>query len=215
MGGDFVDYLDLLPVTTGFFAKDVHLVVSTRNCKHVSDLAPADFPEGYFFRNFNLFSDPVIFFVVDVSPDFDGAVFATAGDSLVQHSNIVAPGHISDPVGVFPDFCEFNVLVDEFEKVYCVVISTAHEPFGRELELLWHNRVGFILYERVDALHKNGRLGRWTPAYAVYALFVSYEIVNFVQLIITATLEHYNAALSGSRSQNQSILPRSPRDAIH
>jgi len=207
--------LDLLPVTAGLFAEDVHLVVSTRNGKHVTDLAPADFPEGYFFRNFNLFSDPVIFFVVDVSPDFDGAVFTTAGDSLVQHSNIVAPGHISDPVGVFPDFCKFNVLIDEFEKVYCVVISTTHESFSREFELFWHNRVGFILYKRVDALHKNGRLGRWTPAYAVYALFVSYEIVNFVQFFITATLKHYDAALSGSRSQNQSILPRSPRDAIH
>ena len=128
---NFVNNLNLLPVTAWLLAKDVHLVVSTRNGKHVSNLAPADFPEGYFFRNFNLFCNPVYFFFVDVSPDFNSAVFAAAGNSIVQESNIVAPGYISDPVGMFSDFCDFYVFIDEFAEVDCVVISTANESFSR------------------------------------------------------------------------------------
>ena len=39
--------------------------------------------------------------------------------------------------------------------------------------------------------------------------------MNFVQLVITSTLKHHDTTLSGTRCQNQSILPWSPCDAIH
>lgn len=95
----FINYLYLFPLSCCFFCHYMHLVVTTGDGKHVSNLAPANLPEWNLFLEFYLSCRPWICFIRSIIlPNLASHVFWAACDHLMHKPNITAPGNVSNPV---------------------------------------------------------------------------------------------------------------------
>ena len=131
----FIDFWDDLPIPVCVLLENMDLVVSSRNSQHIPDLAPAHFPARHLERK--LLESPFIFLRVLFPEDLNFLVFWTSGNSVEHQADIVAPGHVPDPVSVLPQLLQDLVgSILEDPHFNLAIIPSSHEPFRRQHKLL-------------------------------------------------------------------------------
>ena len=131
----------------------------------------------------------------------------------MHQANIRTPGDVTDPIAVTSDrSLKRGILAAKLPELNLVVISSSDDSLGRRLEFSILTscccRVGALVGE-------DGRFSGWTPADSINSSLVSDEILGLLPCVVLIFLENDYSTFSSASCQNESVLPRSPGDAIN
>ena len=212
--GLFIDNLYLFPFSSGFFCQHMHLVVSTRYCKHISHLTPTNFPKWdiFFFWESYILRPPWICFAV-LFPHLTCHVFRTTCNHFSHETNIAAPCYISYPVLVlsnsFVFFWSLAVFILELPNNYFAIITTWYQSFWWRLEFAccWL----IVCLARTENCWFCG----WSPTNPIHSFFVSYKFMLYSPInSVLLWPKDVDFSFCCASSKNQSVFPRCPCDAI-